>query len=101
MTNGNPEAPFRRRALDVISADNETVRLRLDKTEATVARIADAVEAQTVAIANQSANMELLERAVIGLTQDRRLIVEENRSQRQTVDNPIKLATALVNQRAI
>lgn len=96
----NPEAQFRRRAIDAMANHADTVNNRLDRIEATVARTADNVAELTANIQTQSANMERLERAVIGLTSDIRLIVEENRSQRETVNNLIKLATVAIEQRA-
>ena len=93
MTSRNPEAEFRRRALDIISNDGEAVRLRLDKTEETVARAADSIDKLTAAIGAQSVNIDRLER---GISQ----MVAEMASQRETVNNLIKLATALVNQGA-
>ena len=89
----NEEATFRRRALDLIANDGEAVRLRLDKTEQTASRLADAVEQQAVNISNLSANVNRLERAVTQL-------VAENAAQRETVNSLIKLATKLVEQRA-
>ena len=96
----NPEAEFRRRAIDLVTKDGEAVRMRLDKTEQTVARAADVVEQQSQNMTTLTANVERLERAVTGLSSNIALMVEENRGQRETVDNLIKLATALVNQRA-
>lgn len=89
----NPEAEFRRRALDIIANDGEAVRMRLDKTEQTVARSADSIDQLTTAIVNQSGNVDRLER---GISQ----MVAEMSSQRETINNLIKLATALVNERA-
>ena len=93
MTSRNPEAEFRRRAIDLITNDGEAVRLRLDKTEQTVARSADSIDQLVVAVNAQSVNIDRLER---GISQ----MVAEMASQRETVNNLIKLATALVNQRA-
>ncbi len=93
MTSGNPEAKFRRDAINVMQTYSEVVAMRLDRTEQTVARAADAIEAQTSNIANLSANVDRLERAIT-------LMVAENSAQRETVNNLIKLATALVQQRA-
>ena len=100
MTNQNPEAQFRRRAIDVMTNHADLVSQRLDKTEATIARAADAVEQQSQNVAVLTANVERLERAVTGLTSNIALMVEEGRSQREMMNNLIKLATALVQQRA-
>lgn len=89
----NPESEFRRRAIDIVTKDGEAVRSRLDQTEATVARAADSIAQLTEAIQAQSANIDRLER---GITQ----MIAEMASQRETVNNLIKLATALVNQKA-
>ena len=48
----DPEAQFQKRSIDLITSDNEAVRFRLDKTEQTVARLADAVEQQAANISN-------------------------------------------------
>ena len=93
MTNRNPDAEFRRRALDIIANDGEAVRQRLDKTEKTVARAADSIGQLTTAITAQSVNIDRLER---GISQ----MVAESAAQRETINNLIKLATALVNERA-
>lgn len=93
MTNRNPEAQFRRQALDVMANHSETVNARLDRTEEAVSRAAEAIEKQSVNITNLSANVERLERAIT-------LMVAENSAQRETVNNLIKLATALVAQKA-
>ena len=107
MTNRNPEAQFRKRAIDVMASHSEVVSARLDKTEKTVNRLAEAIEQQTTNIANLSANVERLERSVTGLSVDMRqltsnisLMVEENRSQRETMNSLIKLATTLVEKQA-
>lgn len=76
-----------------MTSSTEVVSMRLDKTEATAARAADAIEQQTQNIAALSGTVERLER---GISQ----VVAEMSSQRETVNNLIKLATALVNQRA-
>lgn len=93
MTSGNPEAKFRRDAVNVMSAHADVVTMRLDRTEATVARAADSVERLITSIEAQSQNIDRLERAIT-------LMVSENSAQRETVNNLIKLATALVQQRA-
>ena len=100
MPKTNPESEFRRRAIDLVTKDGEAVRSRLNQTEATVSRAADVVEQQSQNMTELTANVERLERAVTGLSSNIALMVEENRSQRETVNNLIKLATALVNQRA-
>ena len=47
-----------------------------------------------------TANTQRLEQSVSKLSDNVGLLVAENRSQRETVNELIKLATALVNQRA-
>ena len=93
MADRNAEDKFRRDALNVINASTEVVSLRLDRTEQTVARLADAVEKQAENLDTLSANVARLER---GISQ----MVAESAAQRETVNNLIKLATALVDQRA-
>ena len=94
------EAKFRRDVLNVMSNHSEVVGIRLDATEKTVARAADAIEAQTAnidrltsAILAQKESIDRLERAVITM-------VSENAAQRETANNLIRLCTALVEQRA-
>ena len=89
----NPEAKFRRDAISVMANHSEVVGMRLDKTEQTVARAADAIDQLAAAITAQTQNIGRLER---GISQ----MVAENVAQRETVNNLIKLATALVQQRA-
>lgn len=93
MTSRQPDAKFRRDAINVMTGSAEVVSMRLGKTEQTVSRAADAIEQQTVNISNFTANVDRLERVIT-------LVVAENSAQRETVHNLIKLATALVNQRA-
>lgn len=47
-----------------------------------------------------TANIQRLEQSVSRLADNIALMVEENKSQRETVNNLIKLATTLVEQRA-
>ena len=87
------QAKFRRDAINVMTNHSEVVSMRLDRTEATVARSADLIEQLAEAIKTQSHSIDRLER---GISQ----MVAEMASQRETVNNLIKLATALVQQRA-
>jgi cell division protein FtsB len=100
MTNSdrNTQAKFRRDAINVMSNHAEVVNMRLDKTEATVARATDAVEQQTQNMTALTANVQRLERAVSELAGNIGLMVAENRSQRETVNNLIRLATTLVEK---
>ncbi|MEO0769043.1 MAG: hypothetical protein AAFY72_06360 [Cyanobacteria bacterium J06649_4] len=102
MTNSDrsAQAKFRRDAINVMTNHAETVTMRLDRTEQTVARAADAVEKQTDNLTVLTANVERLERAITGLSSNIALMVEENRAQRETVNNLIRLATALVERQA-
>jgi len=95
MTNSDRsmQAKFRRDAINVMTSSAEAVSMRLDKTEQTVARSADSIDQLVEVVKAQSANIDRLER---GISQ----MVAEMSSQRETVNNLIKLATALVNQRA-
>lgn len=95
MTNSDRSAQekFRRDAINVMVNHSEIVRMRLDSTEKTVARAAAAIEQQTQNMSVLSANVERLERAIS-------IMVAEGAAQRETVNNLIKLATALVAQRA-
>ena len=87
------QAKFRRDAVNVMANHSEVVSMRLDRTEATVARSADLIEQLAEAIKTQSHSIDRLERAVTQM-------VAEGQAQRETVNNLIKLATALVQQRA-
>lgn len=91
MTRSNPEAEFRRRAIDVMANHAEAVSVRLDRTEQTVARLADAIEQQSSNVSTLSANVERLERAIMTM-------VAENTAQRETVNSLIRLATTLVEK---
>lgn len=95
MTNSDREvqAKFRRDAINLMANHAEIVSMRLDSTEKTVSRAAAAIEQQTQNMSVLSANVERLERAVS-------IMVAEGAAQRETVNNLIKLATALVAQRA-
>ena len=95
MTNSDRDiqAKFRRDAINVMSNHSEAVSMRLDRTEATVARSADSIDQLVESIKTQSHSIDRLERAVTQM-------VAEGQAQRETVNNLIKLATALVQQRA-
>jgi cell division protein FtsB len=95
MTNSdrNAQAKFRRDATKVMSNHAEVVNMRLDKTEATVARAADAIEQQTQNLTTLSANIDRLERATTQM-------VPTNDAQRETVNSLIRMATMLIEQRA-
>ena len=69
------------------------VNARLDRLETVVTRTADNVSELTESIKAQSSNIERLERVIA-------LMVAESTAQRETVNNLIKLATTLVNQKA-
>ena len=96
----NPDAKFRRDALNVMSNHAESVTLRLDRTEKATAdnteaikQIGEKIDRLTSSIQAQSQNIGRLERAVTEM-------VAGINSQRATVDSLIKLATKLVDQRA-
>jgi cell division protein FtsB len=95
MTNSdrNAQAKFRRDAINVMANHAEVVNMRLDKTEQTVARAADAIEQQTINMATLSANVDRLERAITQM-------VSANEAQRETVNSLIRMATMLIEQRA-
>lgn len=93
------QAKFRRDAVSIMTSSSKVVSMRLDKTETTVARAVGAIEQQTRNLAMLTANVERLERSVTGLSRNAAMI-EDGRSQRETVNNLIKLAAALGNQRA-
>jgi hypothetical protein len=65
--------------------------MRLDKTEATVARAADAAKQQTENMKALTVNVQRLERSGSELASNIASMVEENRSQRETVNNLIRL----------
>ena len=75
---------FREQAIRRMQSNVEAVTVRLDRTERTVARAADAIEQQTANIGNLSANIDRLER---GISQ----LVTEMSAQRETVNNLIRL----------
>jgi cell division protein FtsB len=93
MTNSdrNAQTKFRRDAVNVMANHSEVVSMRLDKTEATVARAADAVKQQTQNMTALTANAQRLEKAISELASNIASMVEENRSQRETVNNLIRL----------
>ena len=91
MSKSNPEAEFRRRAIDVMANHTEVVNVRLDRTEQTVSRLVDAIEQQSSNVSTLSANVERLERAISTM-------VAENAAQRETVNSLIRLATTLVEK---
>lgn len=93
MTNSDRDiqAKFRRDAINVMASHSEVVNMRLDRTEQTVARAADAIEQQTINLTALSGNIDRLERAI---TQ----IVSANEAQRETVNSLIRLATTLVEK---
>lgn len=95
MTNSDrtAQAKFRRDAIAVMTNHSELVSMRLDRTEETVSRSADSIDQLVEVVKAQSHNIDRLER---GISQ----MVAESVAQRETVNNLIKLATALVNQRA-
>ena len=93
MTSTNPEAKFRRDAINTMSGYAEATNLRLDRTEQTVSQLTDNVQELTAAIKNQSLNIDRLERAVTRM-------VEDNVAQRETINNLIKLATAILAKAA-
>jgi chromosome segregation ATPase len=95
MTNSdhNAQAKFRRDAINVMTNHVELVNMRLDKTEATVARAADAIEQQTINLTTLSGNIDRLERAITQM-------VTANEAQRETVNSLIRMATMLIEQRA-
>ncbi|MEL7520011.1 MAG: hypothetical protein AAGJ80_00075 [Cyanobacteria bacterium J06553_1] len=64
-----------------------------NSTEQTVARLADAIAAQSNNLASLSASVERLERGISAM-------VEEGRSQREVMNNLIKLCTSLVERQA-
>jgi cell division protein FtsB len=95
MTNSdrNAQEKFRRDAINVMSNHAEVVNMRLDRTEQTVARAADAIEQQTQNLTTLSANVDRLERAITQM-------VSANDAQRETVNSLIRMATMLIEQRA-
>ena len=93
MPADNAESKFRRDALTAMANHAESVTMRLDRTESTVAALANAVQQQADNLTVLSANVARMER---GISQ----MVAEAAAQRETVNNLIRLATALVEQRA-
>lgn len=90
-----------------MTTHSKIVSDRLNPTEETVARAADAINKLTAAITAQSENVGRLERGISKLVGNSRplsdniaLMTEENKAQHETVDNLIKPATVLVRQRA-
>ena len=100
MTSQNAEAKFRQNALNIINQSTELVSMRLDKTEETVAKLADTVEKQAENIDRLGDRIEALTSATERLERGISAMVEEGKSQRETVNNLIKLCTALVNREA-
>ena len=125
----NPDAQFRRRAIETMESYANTTNERLDKTEATVARTAESVDRLVEAIAAQSQSIGRLERGIAQMVDesaaqreridraidaqtdniDRMIaaqregidrMIGEGRAQRELMNNLIKLATAAIEQRA-
>lgn len=89
----NEEAIFRRRTLDIMEGFTGAVSMKLDaQTEATTAT-AESVNRLTKAVEAQTQNIGRLERGIAQM-------VAESAAQRETINNLIKLATALVAQKA-
>ena len=96
----NPEAKFRSNVLEAISRIGDTVNGRLNGNESAIAantemigELGAKIDRLTSSIEAQTQNIGRLER---GISQ----MVAESQAQRETVNNLIKLATALVQQRA-
>jgi len=61
----NPDAKFRRDAVNTMASYSEATNLRLDRTEKTVSQLVDGIQKLTSAIKSQSANVARLERAIL------------------------------------
>ena len=83
MTSKNPEATFRRRAVDLMQGFSESTNLRLDAQEKATAANTEAVNELTKAITAQTQNIARLER---GITQ----MVAESVAQRESIDRMIE-----------
>lgn len=95
MTNADRTAQqkFRRDAINVMTTQTEVVTMRLDRTEATVARSADSVEQLVQAITAQSASLDRLERAVTDMVAGINAQRETMHQMMQQQGEFLKLAT--------
>lgn len=94
MAADNAESKFRRDALAIISSHSDAVNMRLDRTENAVAELTKVVQLQAQNIGGLGEQVSALTSATERLERGIAAMVDEGRSQRQTVDNLIKLCTA-------